>query len=78
MLMEQNDPNHLPQSLIAKGFRKVEIPSAVELYLAHGGRSIGGSSPLHNAREIFESGRITRKGGPGGSSTRKEAMSSDG
>jgi len=79
VLMEQkSDPNSLPQSLRAKGFQKVEIPSVVELFLAHGGRSIGGSSPLHNAREIFDSGRIIRKGGPGGSSTRREAMSSDG
>lgn len=76
--MEQTDPNSIPQSLRAKGFRKVEIPSVVELFLAHGGLSVSESSPLHNAREIFDSGRIIRKGGPGGSSTRREAMSSDG
>jgi len=66
-----------PQSLKAMGFQIVGIPSAVELYLANGGRSAGGSSPLHNARRVFETGRITKKGGPGNSSTRREGRSAD-
>ena len=77
MSMEQK-PLPLPPNLIAMGFRKVEIPSAVELFLAHGGRSIGGSSPLYKAEETLNKGRTKRKGGPGSSSTRREGMSSDG